>query len=261
MNKICIFYFSGTGMTRYIVNKIKQEFENQQIYVDCIRIENIKISNIHLTSYDSIGIAYPVHSYNAPQIVLDFVKHLPKVDSMNTFIIHTAGEEHYTNYASSSLLIKRLNTKGFKVFYNKLFAMPSNFMVKYDDQKTKELINKADKQIPITVHNLINRTSYLPTSRTSVKFLAFFGRSEWYGARILGKFFYVKNTCTHCGKCANNCPKHNINITKDKVKFNWSCCLCMRCIYNCPEQSIYIHQPFKFIRLDSWYDSNIFTNK
>ncbi|MGO0986756.1 4Fe-4S dicluster domain-containing protein [Clostridioides difficile] len=78
---------------------------------------------------------------------------------------------------------------------------------------------------------------------------------------MLGKFFYVKDTCTHCGKCTNNCPKHNINIIKDKVKFNWNCCLCMRCIYNFPEQSVYIHQPFKFIRLNSWYDSNIFKNK
>ncbi|MBY2479028.1 EFR1 family ferrodoxin [Clostridioides difficile] len=261
MNKLCIFYFSGTGMTEYIINKLKQELESQQFCVECIKIENIKKSKIHLTSYDMVGVAYPVHSFNAPQIVLDFVKILPNTHSMDTFIIHTAGEDNYVNYASSNLLIKRLDAKGFKVFYNKLFAMPSNFMVKYDDTKTRELIDKADKEITNTVHNLINRISYLPNSSTLVKTLSFIGRSEWYGAHILGKFFYVKKNCIHCSKCASNCPKHNINVTKYKVKFNWSCCLCMRCIYNCPEDAIGIHQPFKFIRLDKWYDSNLFTKK
>ncbi|NMS89611.1 hypothetical protein HGQ85_06690 [Clostridioides difficile] len=261
MNKLCIFYFSGTGMTEYIINKLKQELESQQFCVECTKIENIKKSKIHLTSYDMVGIAYPVHSFNAPQIVLDFVKTLPNTHSMDTFIIHTAGEDNYVNYASSNLLIKRLDTKGFKVFYNKLFAMPSNFMVKYDDTKTRELIEKADKEIPNIVHNLINRVSYLPNSSTLVKTLSFIARSEWYGSHILGKFFYVKNNCIHCSKCANNCPKHNINVTENKVKFNWSCCLCMRCIYNCPKNAINIHQPFKFIRFDNWYDSNIFTKK
>jgi hypothetical protein len=118
LNKVCIFYFSGTGMTKYIVNKIKQELKNQQVCVDCIKIENIEgIPDIHLTSYDAVGIAYPVHSFNAPQIVLNFVKHLPETDFMDTFIINTAGEDHLINYASSNLLIKKLNKKDFIISY------------------------------------------------------------------------------------------------------------------------------------------------
>lgn len=261
MNKVCIFYFSGTGMTRYIVNKVKQEFENQQVHVDCIKIENINGPDIRLTTYDAVGIAYPVHSFNAPQIVLNFVKQLPKIDFMDTFIINTAGEDHSINYASSNLLIKKLNNKGFKVFYNRLFAMPSNFVVKYDDKRINELIDEADNKIPHTVRNLIDRISYLPSSSISVKILASVGRLEWYGAHFLGKFFYAKNSCTRCGKCVNNCPNHNIDITKGKVKFSWNCGLCMRCIYNCPERVIDIHQPFNFLRFDNWYDSNIFTKK
>lgn len=261
LNKVCIFYFSGTGMTGYIVNKIKKEFEDLQVYVDCIKIENINGFDIQLLQYDAVGIAYPVHSFNAPQIVLNFVKRLPKIDSMETFIINTAGEDHPINYASSNLLIKKLDNKGFKVFYNKLFAMPSNFVVKYDDKKIKELINDADNKIPLTVRNLIDRISYLPSSSILVQILAFVGRLEWYGAHILGKFFYAKNSCTRCGKCVNNCPNHNIYITKGKVKFNWNCGLCMRCIYNCPEQVIDIHKPFNFLHFDNWYDNNIFTRR
>lgn len=157
LDKLCIFYFSGTRMTEYIINKVKQEFENKQICVECIKIKNIKTSEIRLTSYDIVGISYPVHSFNAPQIVLDFVKKLPNTHSMDTFIIHTAGEDSYINYASSNLLIKKLDSKGFKIFYIIIFAMPSNFMVKYDDIKTRELIDKADKEIPTTVHNLTNQ--------------------------------------------------------------------------------------------------------
>lgn len=146
IKKVCIFFFSGTGMTKYIVNKIKIEYEKQHICADCVSIDNPKLRDIRLASYETVGIVYPVHSFNAPQIVINFVKHLPKTNRMNAFIISTAGEDHPINYASSDLLIKILRAKGFHVFYNKLFAMPSNFIIKYEDTKVKQIIDEAKKK-------------------------------------------------------------------------------------------------------------------
>ena len=50
-NKICIFLFSGTGMTKYVIENIKNLLEAKQAVVDIFLIENVKIENISLNNY------------------------------------------------------------------------------------------------------------------------------------------------------------------------------------------------------------------
>lgn len=66
--------------------------------------------------------------------------------------------------------------------------------------------------------------------------------------------FYVNKECTQCGNCIKNCPSHNIIHSEKSVCFKWNCGLCIRCIYQCPVKAIRVHQPFKFIRINNWYD-------
>lgn len=94
LRNVCIFLFSGTGMTEYVIEKIKSELEQKQVIVDIYPIETVKIRKIDLETYDAIRIAYRVHAYNAPRIVIDFAR-------------------------------------------QKQFAMPIDFVVKYDELKVK----------------------------------------------------------------------------------------------------------------------------
>jgi len=168
-------------MTKYVIDKIQFELKRKQAYVDIYNIENIRAQSIHFNNYDTVGIAYPVHSFNAPKIVINFAIQLPIVKSMNTFIISTAGENNSINFASSKLLIDILSKKGFEVIYDRQFIMPSKFMIKYDGAKVQQ-------------------------------FIAFVGRAEWFGAKWIGKSFYADRNCNRCGVCANNCPNHSIKI-------------------------------------------------
>ena len=89
MKNVCFFQFSGTGMTKHVVGKMRFEFEKQQVHVDIFDIENIKAQSISFSHYDAVGIAYPVHSFNAPKIVIDFARRLPKAESIDTFVIRS----------------------------------------------------------------------------------------------------------------------------------------------------------------------------
>ena len=111
MKKICIFVFSGTKMTQYVINKLKIEFEKQQVHVDIYNIESVETKKISFENYNIIGIASPVHSFNIPKIVIKFAKHLPKVNNINTFIINTVGEYNKINFAASNLLVNILKKK------------------------------------------------------------------------------------------------------------------------------------------------------
>jgi len=255
LKKVGIFLFSGTGMTKYLTDKIKCEFEKQEIEVDIYNIEDVQIANISFANYDLIGIANPIHSFNPPKIMVEFVKRLPNVDGIKTFVINAGGVYDSINFDSSNQLIKILNQKGFNVFYFKQFAMPSNFIVKYDEKQVKKLIEAVDDEIPQTVHEIINHITYQEKSNFIAKILTFIGRIEWLGAKWAGKFYYTDKSCDSCMICVQNCPNNNIINDKNRIHFKIQCGLCMRCIYLCPKNAIKIHQPFKFFSFGKWYDN------
>ena len=97
--KTIICYFSGTGNTRRVVNKFVEHFRMLGNEVEAVQIE--KTDTINLDDYDTVGIAYPIHAFNAPELVLKFVKRLQKAkDKKNAYIIKTSGEPLWLNNIS-----------------------------------------------------------------------------------------------------------------------------------------------------------------
>ena len=258
MKKVCIFSFSGTGMTNYVVDLIKAELEKRGFGVDVKKIEYTNVKDVDLEAYDSMGIAYPVHSFNAPKIVVDFARTLPMAFIQNSFVISTAGDYSVINASSSRHLIKTMNKKNHDVFYDKQFVMPSNFMMrnKFEVSKLLEMAQvEASK-----VADAIRFTSYHKSKdNVFTRIISVVGRIEWLGAKVMGKFFYSNEKCTGCKTCVKYCPNRNIKIEEKQLKFKWKCGLCMRCLYSCPEQAIEIRHPFKFIKLKEWYENPEFT--
>ena len=256
MKKTCIFIFSGTGMTKYVVDKIRYEMENMNVHVDVFHIENCRAQNFPYEQYDGIGFAYPVHSFNAPEIVVKFARMLPPADGMKTFIVNTAGADSFLNTASSALLIKTLEKKGFSVFYNKQFIMPSNFIVKDSEDKVNEKLAVVSVEIPKVTHEIINYiNSKIVIKNALANIIAFLGRAEWYGVKC-ARFFYADANCDNCGICAKKCPNRNIMAGNNHVIFYRKCGLCMRCVYLCPRRAIKPRRLFGFIGFDSWYENS-----
>lgn len=253
MKNVCIFYFSGTGMTQHVVHTMKEAFESRRVCVDCFRIEDASLDRIRLEAYDAAGFAYPVHSFNAPKLVVRFVKRLPQVKDLPTFVISTSGEYSPLNFSSSDLLIQTLGMKGFCIFYDRQFTMPSNFALRYDDAKAARLVAEADAQVPDAVREIVDEVPRRQKERGISKTLAVAGRVEWIGAPLFGKLFYANKACIRCGACVQCCPNRNIRLTEKSAGFGWRCGLCLRCVYRCPNHAIRIRKPFAGIRVDPWY--------
>ncbi|MDE7384314.1 MAG: hypothetical protein K2M84_01000, partial [Anaeroplasmataceae bacterium] len=89
--KLLICYFSGTGNTKKIVDQYVEEGVRQNHQVDTHKIE-VKEFPYDVNSYDMLGIAYPIHAFNAPSNVVDFVKKLPKSkEKKKLFILKSSG--------------------------------------------------------------------------------------------------------------------------------------------------------------------------
>ena len=69
-----IFYFSGTGNTRWIATKIADAIGEKLYYIpDLIREGKYDIT---LNKDERLGFCFPTHGWQPPRIVRDFIKRM-----------------------------------------------------------------------------------------------------------------------------------------------------------------------------------------
>lgn len=263
MKTAAIYYFSGTTNTELVGKMIKEEFSKSGIATDFIRIEDILKHGrrVETYKYDLIGIGCQVIGYGVPKIVNDFVKLLPKQVEKKTFIFRTAGGVALQNYNASKALMRSLGRKGYNVFYERLFAVNSNWIVKYDDATVQQLFEATKRKAAIMCEEVISgaERKYKTCRLQQIK-MWFIRKISSVGLRLVVKDLKVENTCSHCGICVKNCPSGNICEKGGKIKFKLSCSTCLRCVYSCPKSAIKFKH-LKFIPIPGGYDINKILNK
>jgi len=241
MKSVMIYYFSGTGNTEIVANMIKEGFTNCQYNVTVIRIEDVLNKNleIDIERYDLVGIGCQVIGFGVPNIVHNFINHLPKVLQKKVFIFRTAGGVAPINYNASKPMIRKLSRKGYEVFYERVFSISSNWIDKFDDVIIKQLYEATDKKVAIMCREVANDERRIFKTRIGLKVLmeGVMFITRWVFP-LVGKDLRVNKACSHCGFCIRNCPARNIYENNGKIKFKFSCNSCMRCVYSCPKSAI-----------------------
>lgn len=239
--KIIMYYFSGTGNTKRITELYEQAFADQGEVATSVPLP-IKTPN-DPDAFDMIGIGYPVHAFNAPKLVLDFCKKLPKIkkheQKKKVFIYKTSGEPVRMNDISSLKAIKILKKRGYDVLSEHRYIMPYNMIFRHSDSAAYKMWTYAQKLVPLDVAEILAGKRRMPKKVFMGGLIAWIMRCEHWGAHLIGRFFSAERWCVKCGKCANTCPVGNIKITKKgKVKFGGKCTICMRCAFTCPKNAI-----------------------
>ncbi len=237
---IGIFYFSGTGNTEIIANLLGNELAKNGAGIDFIRIEDVFKDQYYydINGFDLVGIGYPVHAFDAPKIVYDFIKTMPRAQSKYTFIFKVAGDE-FLKGGSTTAIKARLRDRGYDVFHESLYLLSSNIFVRYPDELVKQLYYTAVKRVKRMSEEIL--TSKMRRQENSLFMRAasyILSGLEGMGAPIFGRHLRVSQNCTQCNKCVKNCPSRNIRMEGLNVKFGWRCVLCMRCMYRCPQRAI-----------------------
>ena len=240
---ICIFYFSGTGNTKKIVDLYSEQLLSENCSVITHAIENYPngLGDIDLDKFDKIGIAYPIHAFNAPSIVLDFARSLPVLKQQKElFIVKTSGEPLALNNISSLKLKSILKRKKLSATNEYHYCMPYNIIFRHAESTAYKMYEYAKKVIPFDVHEIVTGTAVKMPKVFCGRFLAWIFRIEHWGGRFNGKRYKVNDNCIHCLKCVKACPVNNIKFDGEKFKFGSECLMCMRCSFNCPENAIKI---------------------
>ncbi|MBN1055597.1 4Fe-4S dicluster domain-containing protein [Clostridium botulinum] len=232
-------YFSGTGNTRYCVEKFLKELDND---CDMYSIED-KQAISAIEENKDILFAYPIQYSNLAKFVRDFInKNSHLWQDKNIFIIATMGLFSGDGAGLSARLFKKY---GANIIGGLHLKMPDCIgdvkALKKTLEANKLVVQQAEAQIKDSVLKLKDGK---PTKE---------GLNIWYHiAGLFGQRLYFynktkeytnklkidKDKCVGCGKCVTLCPMKNLKIENKKAVNGKRCTMCYRCISNCPKQSI-----------------------
>lgn len=235
MKKAIIYLFSGTGNTKKAVLEFAERLRERGTEVTVSEIDGKIIPS---DEADAVGIAYPIHAFNAPENVVKFVKGMPNAEK-ELFIIKTCGEPLCLNNASSALIAAILRKKGYRIVGEYGYVMPYNMLYRHSESMATKMWFAARRRIAHDTEKLTSGAAEKVGRATVVS--AVFRRVEQPFMRLNGRHFKVDTEkCIECGKCARSCPQKNIKITDGKFTFGKNCVGCVRCSFNCPVDAINI---------------------
>jgi ferredoxin len=233
-----ILHFSGTGNTAYIAKILQGEFIALGSPSEILPMEELTLGRQcpDFSQYDLIGIGFPVHAMDAPQIVYDLLAMLPQ-GKQDYFLFKTAGSS-MLHGGSTRKIREALAIKGWHLLHEQLYVMPPNMFYTQSPAKVAKRCAKAAdlaRQSVQDIHSGIRKR----TPDTSLPGFCYgFARMEKHGARQSSRRWYASDKCTLCGLCAAKCPSENIRIEDGELVFGDSCLLCLRCFWLCPQNAL-----------------------
>ncbi|MCM1194370.1 MAG: EFR1 family ferrodoxin [Corallococcus sp.] len=238
--KILICYFSGTGNTKKVIDCFSECFTKE--YNDEVTLVRMEDEfNLDVNEFDLVGIGYPVHAFNAPSIVLNFCKKLPKLkNGKKAFIVNTSGEPLKLNNISSIKTVQILKKRNIEVTNEYHYCMPYNIIFRHGDEMAYRMWRVVQLVAPLDARQLRSGEGSKLKPVFMGGFIAWIMRCEHWGGRLNGKQYKVNENCVNCNKCINICPTRNITIKNGKIRFGNNCLMCMRCAHLCSKDAIKI---------------------
>ncbi len=256
---IKIAYYSGTGGTELAAKSFQSRLEEKR----CIcTIEKITDGmSVNQSDHDLLLLLFPVHAFNAPEPVYRWIDSLDAVNHISAAVISVSGAgEVCPNTACRVGSIKRLTKKGYRVIYDRMIVMPSNWVASAPSPLPYLLM----QTLPIAVEqiscDLLSGVCKKGEPLWIDRFFSVMGKLETPGGHYWGKRIKVLGHCTNCGWCAGHCPAGNITMSNGKPAFGDQCHFCLKCIYGCPSKALH-PGTMKFVVIQEGYCLKDITEK
>ncbi len=232
-----VLYFTGTGNSRYVAERIAKELDDEIVSInDIIKIN--EVAEFHSESKPYI-IVTPIYGWKIPKFIEEFLIKHKFNGSMRFYVIATCGSS--TGNAYTHLLdvcVKNnLKLKGFAEV-----KMPDNYVLMFDVKSLDEVkddIKASNSHIENLIDRIKNNEEFVIGSNNNIKNKLLSGvvNNVFDKAFVSAKGFHTNENCVLCGNCATNCAFNNIEI-RYKVVWGDRCTHCCACIAQCPTKAI-----------------------
>lgn len=258
-----IFYFSGTGNSRWAAIKLASATQERLIDI-AEEMRQMKLSGTRhtkpftLNAGERLGFVFPVHGWRVPKLVREFIAALDfSTSSVGknpfTFAVCTAGDNIGKTIDVLNRVIasnEQLAAMGIqKVSSAYSLIMPESYVglpFMDVDPKEREIKKKeeASQELAVICEEIFNR-------KEGINRLVL-GPTPWFLTKVVGGFFenvlitdkrfhVEQDRCVKCGICANVCPVKDIDGGKGKYP-KWlhhkDCLTCFTCYHHCPHHAI-----------------------
>ena len=238
-----VFYFSGTGNTRWVATQIAEAIGEELLYIpDMIRDGRYEFE---LKEEERIGFCFPTHGWQPPKIVRNYIKHLVLQNRSENFCyaVTTCGDDMGE---AMTILNKDLKTIGLQVETAFSVIMPETYVclpfMKTDPEDREQMkIKNAERQL----HHIISiikdrKRGIIELDKGPTPRLYSYVIGGYFNKRMITdkKFTVDSDVCIKCGKCQKVCPVDNITGTPPQWIHNGRCTCCLACYHYCPVHAI-----------------------
>ena len=242
---IRIDYYTGTGGSKLVAELLTDTLKNENCNIEVNRIYRDNIKEVEKLETDYYILIFPVHSFNAPKPIYEWVEHLAG-NNCKTAVISVSGGGHVlTNSACRCKTVKLLEKSNFNVLYEEMVRMPNNWMKAPKKKKYARILSELPNKIDEISQTIVAKKRKKKVVYWIDYLISALGEVEKKETYKFGNGIKVLDTCTGCGICSKNCCSSNIqmeNQTESEVhskpKFGNRCDMCLGCIYNCPQKAL-----------------------
>ena len=217
-----IFYFSGTGNTRWAAETLAQATGERMLFIP---EEQQGRCEYTLREDERIGFVFPTHGWQPPRIVRNFIKkmYIDHAEGHYCYAFTTCGDSIGVTMAILNGDLRKVGLPEATSLFS--LVMPESyvclpFMYTDTPEKEQRKIARAHEQMKEFAELIVNRKA---------------GETH-----IWKKFTVDSETCIHCGKCEKVCPTGDVSLTDGLPVWHHdgSCTCCLACYHHCPKHAI-----------------------
>ena len=231
-----ILYFSGTGNSRYIAERIAVALCDELLSMN----DRIKAGDTSpVTSDERLIIVTPTYGWRIPRIVRNWLAETDFPSGAQAWFVMTCGSE-IGNAAGYNRALCR--DKGLAYMGTAQIIMPENYIAMFNApqaEEARQIVAGAEPDIDRAISAIAaNQAFPPPRNNLYYRFLSGPVNPIFYSFFVKANAFTAGDTCTGCGQCARLCPTNSITIQNGKPVWGGDCTHCMACICRCPAQAI-----------------------
>lgn len=243
--KTIIIYFSQTGQTQQVSEKIRKGIEAAGGQCNIVPFSQVNIKE--LPNYDLIGLGTPVFYYQPPFHITDFIDRLPNQKARAWFIFCTHGS---VMGMTLKILGEHLAKKGAKVIGSHhtyadgtlpFYPHPTLTTGHPDDQDLSEAKCFGEKIISIFGKISEGDDSAIEEIPAIIDVYAIEEAKKINKdslSKIMPKLSINMDSCSRCGDCEEGCPVAGIDIWTEPPRIQDPCIYCWNCAKICPNCAI-----------------------
>ena len=232
-----VFYFSGTGNSKYIGRRIADDI-GDSLYSINSALKNNEYFND--TDIDILIFSVPTYAWRIPHVVENWIRKSSFKNGAKAYFVMNCGGE----IGNAEKYVRKLCKECSLEFMGCAeIVMPENYLAMFSTptpEQGKKIIARAEPLIDSIITS-IKSISPLPAHKTSLtgKAMSSIVNVLFYPLCVKAdKFIVDSEKCIGCGKCAAECPLNNVRIVEGKPVWDKDCTHCMACICGCPAEAI-----------------------